>query len=313
MQDRSIALFTRARARDRRPRVARLGREACGDRAPLRPLSAPQRDPRPRVDAGRDRVPAGAGVELLARACSIATRRPLAAGATMRAAMNSVLGVFGGTFDPIHCGHLELARELRAALGLVRRSLHSGRRSAAPSGAGRHRRRTGSPWSSSRSRDIRASKSMRARSQRTGRSYTVTTLEELRDEDPARALALIVGADAFLGLPTWHRWREIFELAHVVVVARPGCRARRPRCRRSSRDEWSRRLCRRRVGACRASPPARSSCQQITAHPISASAIRECLGRAAPTASTPCADCFPPRFWPILNATNSTSPVQDAT
>ena len=54
------------------------------------------------------------------------------------------------------------------------------------------------------------------------RSYTVPTLEELRQEEPSRTLALIVGADTFLGLPTWHRWRDVFALAHLVVVPRPG-------------------------------------------------------------------------------------------
>ena len=57
---------------------------------------------------------------------------------------------------------------------------------------------------------------------RDGKSYTVLTLEELRREAPQRPLWLLLGADAFRGLPTWHRWREIFALAHVVVVARPG-------------------------------------------------------------------------------------------
>jgi nicotinate-nucleotide adenylyltransferase len=56
---------------------------------------------------------------------------------------------------------------------------------------------------------------------RPGKSYTVLTLEELRAEAPSRPLALIVGADAFLGLPTWHRWTEVFDLAHVVVASRP--------------------------------------------------------------------------------------------
>jgi nicotinate-nucleotide adenylyltransferase len=58
--------------------------------------------------------------------------------------------------------------------------------------------------------------------ERAGKSYTVLTLTELRAEHPARPLVLIVGTDAFLGLPTWHRWRELFGLAHIVVVTRPG-------------------------------------------------------------------------------------------
>ena len=57
---------------------------------------------------------------------------------------------------------------------------------------------------------------------RPGKSYTVLTLAELRGEFPQRPLWLLLGADAFRGLPTWHRWREIFALAHVIVVARPG-------------------------------------------------------------------------------------------
>jgi len=57
---------------------------------------------------------------------------------------------------------------------------------------------------------------------RPGRSYTVSTLEDFRRLDEERPLLLLVGADAFRGLPTWHRWRDIFSLAHVVVVARPG-------------------------------------------------------------------------------------------
>ena len=55
-----------------------------------------------------------------------------------------------------------------------------------------------------------------------GKSYTVLTLEALRREQPQRPLWLLLGADAFRGLPSWHRWRDIFRLAHVVVVPRPG-------------------------------------------------------------------------------------------
>lgn len=55
-------------------------------------------------------------------------------------------------------------------------------------------------------------------------SWTVETLESLRVETPARPLCLLLGLDAFLGLPHWHRWTELPELAHLVVAMRPGSR-----------------------------------------------------------------------------------------
>jgi nicotinate-nucleotide adenylyltransferase len=60
---------------------------------------------------------------------------------------------------------------------------------------------------------------------RTGLSYSVDTLTELRRENPDRSLCVLMGMDAFLGLPNWHRWREVLDLAHIVVVHRPGWRA----------------------------------------------------------------------------------------
>jgi nicotinate-nucleotide adenylyltransferase len=60
---------------------------------------------------------------------------------------------------------------------------------------------------------------------RTGMSYSVDTLTELRGEYPQRSLCLLLGMDAFLGLPHWHRWRELLGLAHIVVAHRPGWRA----------------------------------------------------------------------------------------
>ncbi len=60
---------------------------------------------------------------------------------------------------------------------------------------------------------------------RSGLSYSVDTLGELRAEFPQRSMCLLLGMDAFLGLPNWHRWREILELAHVVVAHRPGWKA----------------------------------------------------------------------------------------
>ncbi|TLY62328.1 MAG: nicotinate-nucleotide adenylyltransferase [Gammaproteobacteria bacterium] len=60
---------------------------------------------------------------------------------------------------------------------------------------------------------------------RSGVSYSVDTLTELRAEYPSRSLCLLLGMDAFLGLPNWHRWRDLLGLAHIVVAHRPGWKA----------------------------------------------------------------------------------------
>jgi nicotinate-nucleotide adenylyltransferase len=60
---------------------------------------------------------------------------------------------------------------------------------------------------------------------RGGPSYSIDTLMVIREEFPRRSLGLIVGMDAFLGLPTWHRWDEILDYAHIIVAHRPGWKA----------------------------------------------------------------------------------------
>jgi nicotinate-nucleotide adenylyltransferase len=135
--------------------------------------------------------------------------------------MKEALGILGGTFDPVHNGHIGLAEDVRRALALREVRL-------VPAGDPPHR---GGPVASGRDRvamlRLAAAEhpglAVDAREvARPGKSYTVLTLDELRHEAPLRPLLLIVGADAFLGFPTWHRWRELFTLAHVVVAARPG-------------------------------------------------------------------------------------------
>jgi nicotinate-nucleotide adenylyltransferase len=134
--------------------------------------------------------------------------------------MNPV-GVFGGTFDPIHFGHLRTAFELLHALRLAEVRL-------VPAGNPPHR---GVPLCDAWHRldMVRAAVADQPgfvvddrEVRRDGPSYTVLTLRELRDEAPGRPLCLLLGMDAFLGLPQWHEWRSVLDLAHVVVAHRPG-------------------------------------------------------------------------------------------
>lgn len=133
-----------------------------------------------------------------------------------------MIGVLGGTFDPIHYGHLRLAQEVADTLGLVQVRF-------VPAGAPWHRH---APRASAAHRlemvrlacadnplfqvDPREAESLAP-------GYTVETLSAIRRELPAETpLCLILGADAFQGLATWHRWQDLFDLAHLVVAQRPG-------------------------------------------------------------------------------------------
>ena len=136
--------------------------------------------------------------------------------------MTEPLGLFGGTFDPVHFGHLRLAEEAIGDLGL-------GGVRWIPAGQPPHR---GTPQVTARQRLEMVLRSTAGNArfsvdasevEAAAPSYTVHTLQRLRDElGVDRPLVLLVGADAFAGLPTWHRWRDLFDLAHIAVAQRPG-------------------------------------------------------------------------------------------
>ncbi len=137
-----------------------------------------------------------------------------------RGAKGRALGLLGGTFDPVHYGHLRAADAVRRALHLAEVRLFPAGdppHRAAPVATAAHRLAMLElalpefPGLVVDAREIA----------RAGKSYTVLTLEELRAEAPSRPLVLILGVDAFAGLPTWHRWQAILHLAHLVVVTRP--------------------------------------------------------------------------------------------
>jgi nicotinate-nucleotide adenylyltransferase len=134
------------------------------------------------------------------------------------------IGIFGGTFDPIHYGHLRTAFEMLQALRFEEvRFVPCGdppHRGATIAAAAERLRMAelavaGQDGFTVDDRELR----------RNGPSYTIDTLLTLREEFSDRALGLIVGMDAFLGLPGWHRWEEILDVAHIIVAHRPGWKA----------------------------------------------------------------------------------------
>ena len=134
------------------------------------------------------------------------------------------IGIFGGTFDPIHYGHLRTAFELVEALRLTElRFMLCGvpPQREAPVASAEDRLAMVRAATEAQHGFVVDDREI----QREGPSYSVDTLSELRAEFPDRSLCLIVGMDVFLSLPKWYQWREILHLAHVVVAHRPGWRA----------------------------------------------------------------------------------------
>lgn len=128
--------------------------------------------------------------------------------------------LYGGTFDPVHNGHLAIAGAAAQALGCEVRLMPAAdppHRPAPGASAGQRAHMLdlaveGAPGLCVDRREL----------ERNGPSYTVLTLRELRNTDPDRPVALLLGADAFLGLPGWREWRALFGLAHFVIAERPG-------------------------------------------------------------------------------------------
>ena len=191
--------------------------------------------------------------------------------------MSGVLGVLGGTFDPIHYGHLRLAAEVRAALGLAEvRLIVAGTppHRTPPVAPAEHRlAMTGLGCDefaglTADGREVR----------RAGASYTVVTLQELHDEEPTRPLVLLIGGDAFAELSTWHRWEQLFTLAHFIVVERPGAPLDAQALPPALKLQLDRRLT---TDPMRLSRQLAGSIfrQSVTPQPISATAIRDALAR----------------------------------
>lgn len=133
----------------------------------------------------------------------------------------AAIGILGGTFDPVHCGHLRLAAEMRERLGLdtVRLVPAADPQLRAP------------PVATAAVRldmlraaiaGIRALEVDERELERGGPTYTVDTLVEMRREHLDEPLCFIAGLDAFLRLDDWERWWKIPELAHLAIARRAG-------------------------------------------------------------------------------------------
>lgn len=132
------------------------------------------------------------------------------------------LGVFGGTFDPIHLGHLRAALEAGEALGLSKVVF-------VPSRIAPHKKTGGVAGKDERFAMAEAAVAgvpeflvSRVEVDRPGASYTVDTLIEMRKEFTDAELAFLVGLDAFLEIHTWREYRSLFSLAGFAVMSRPG-------------------------------------------------------------------------------------------
>ena len=183
-----------------------------------------------------------------------------------------MVGVFGGTFDPIHLGHLQTVAAVKAQLALPRILIvpaYIPPHRSLPVAAPEHRLSMVKlavdkmPDFECDDREIR----------RGDVSYTVLTVHELRRELGEKPLCLIVGLDSFLELPHWYRWTEILENAHVVVMQRPGWDLPRSRpnwwCDAAQDDP---NILRQRPGGC-------VYCTSVPAIDITSTKIRKRLAR----------------------------------
>jgi nicotinate-nucleotide adenylyltransferase len=143
-------------------------------------------------------------------------------GGCVSASLRGATGVFGGTFDPIHFAHLAVAEAARDEFDL-RRVLFI------PAAEPPHK--PGRPITPVEHRlamveaavaDNPGFEVSRIEIERGGRSYTVDTLAALRERAPDEQLALILSAESFAELPTWHQPERILELAEVIVAPRDG-------------------------------------------------------------------------------------------
>ena len=147
------------------------------------------------------------------------------------------IGINGGTFDPVHFGHLRPALEVLEALALDEMRFipaASPVHRRAPMVAAAHRVRMVELAIAPEPRFVLDTREI----DRGGPSYMVETLQSLRGEFPHAQRLLMMGADAIAAFQRWHRWQEILKLANIVVTQRPGAENRLPHAFAPYRQNW---------------------------------------------------------------------------
>jgi nicotinate-nucleotide adenylyltransferase len=197
-----------------------------------------------------------------------------------------MIGILGGTFDPVHYGHLRPALEAMHALGLAELRI-------IPAGQAPHRKPvtdaqhrlqmvrlacTEFPGFVVDDRELR----------RPGPSYTVDTLASLRAEFGNQSLCWLMGSDAFQSLESWHEWQRLPELANLVVMYRPGCTL-------PYLSMWARSLLVERPVQLAEVAAGRLLFQKVTPQHVSGTSLRAAMARHEPVQSW-----LPPAVWEYI-------------
>jgi len=132
-----------------------------------------------------------------------------------------MIGIFGGTFDPVHYGHIKPALSVKQALNLSQIRF-------IPNSVPPHR---DAPWLSTEQRLSLLQSALGEYADvvvdqrelgRDGPSYMIDTLQSLNSDYQDERFCLVIGMDAFFGITQWRQWKQLFELCHLVVTTRPG-------------------------------------------------------------------------------------------
>jgi nicotinate-nucleotide adenylyltransferase len=187
-----------------------------------------------------------------------------------------MIGIFGGTFDPVHYGHLRSALEVKDIFGLDEVRL-------IPCASPPHREQpavTANMRLQMLELAIKNQSGLKIDTRELDRyneseqapSYMVDTLKSLRKEFPTEPLLLFIGSDAFTHLTGWHQWQQLFDYAHIVVMTRPGSETQQL-------DNFFKARLAKDINELAQASAGKLCFQQVTQLDISATAIRYIIAR----------------------------------